>query len=366
MTPAAAYVAWGASSFHRCGLDTAGGGALLSWPMKTNAYLPILFSAALLGTAHAQFVTVGDPGNPNDQDYGPGAFGAVATTYAIGTYEVTLNQYAAFLNAKAAADPFDLYNPAMGTYLNTAGISRTGSSGSYVYGVIGTGTRPVTYVSFYDAMRYANWLGNGGGSGDTETGAYTLLGGTPVPSNGLTVTRNGGATVWVPSENEWYKAAYYQPFAAGGDVDGYWLLPTRTNTLPVSNSPGAGTNRGNFYDGDFAVTQSGSYSGTQNYLTPVGAYTDSESYYGTYDQGGNATEWNDTIIDGSSRGRRGGSWRYYEPDMRASAQYGGLVPHNEDDDIGFRIATVPEPTVSVSLLLAGGLLIARWKRPSAL
>lgn len=320
---------------------------------------------ALTLPVSAQYVTVGNPGNPYDQNYGgQGAFGAVATPYAIGTYEVTLNQYAAFLNAKAAADPLSLYNPSMASDANTAGISRLGSSGTYTYGLIGTPTQPVTYVSFYDAMRYANWLHNGGGSGSTETGAYTLLGGTAVPSNGLTVTRNGGAQVWVPSENEWYKAAYYQPAAAGGDTDGYWLYPTRTNTVPTNNSPGAGANRGNFYDGDYAVTQSASYSSSQKYLTAVGAYPDSASYYGTYDQGGNVYEWNDTFSS-SSRGLRGGSWSFFEGGLQASSRDSG-VPTSENSTIGFRVATVPEPTVSVSLILAGGLLLARRKRPSVL
>lgn len=83
-------------------------------------------------------MTVGDPGNPNDPvdyDSNPATnFGAVSYTYAIATYEVTLNQYTTFLNAVAATDTFTLYNTNMGTDLNIAGISRTGSSGSYVMG----------------------------------------------------------------------------------------------------------------------------------------------------------------------------------------------------------------------------------------
>jgi len=331
--------------------------------MKTTSLLLASLLALTLPVS-AQYVTVGNPGNPNDQDYGQGAFGAVATTYAIGTYEVTLNQYAAFLNAKAATDTFALYNTSMATDLNIAGISRLGSPGTYTYAVIGTPTRPVTYVSFYDALRYANWLNNGGGSGDTETGAYTLLGGTAVPSNGLTVTRNGGAQVWVPSLNEWYKAAYYQPAANGGDADGYWLYPTRTNMVHTNNSPGAGANRGNFFDNDYATTQSALYNPSQNYLTEVGAYTDSASYYGTYDQGGSVFEWNDTI-NFSAAGLRGGSWHSDEGYLQASASY-DFAPEYEDLDIGFRVASVPEPTVSVSLILAGGLLLSRRKRPSAL
>ncbi len=136
--------------------------------------------------------------------------------YLIGTYEVTNAQYAEFLNAKAASDPLGLYNTSMGdpstnsTFVGHGGITRSGSSGSYSYSAIaGRGDMPVNYVSFYDSLRFANWLNNGQGSGDTETGAYTLLGGTAAPSNGMTVTRNAGATIFLTSENEWYKAAYY-------------------------------------------------------------------------------------------------------------------------------------------------------------
>jgi len=337
--------------------------------MKTKALvlgtLPLVLLAALTLPASAQYVTVGDPGNPNDST----GYGAVATTYAIGTYEVTLNQYAAFLNAKAVTDTFLLYNTNMGTNLNIAGISRTGSSGSYVYGVIGTGTRPVTYVSFYDAMRYANWLNNGGGSGDTETGGYTLLGGTATPSNGLTVARNGGAQVWVPSENEWYKAAYYQPAVAGGDTDGYWLYPTGSNAVPNSrNGSGSDANSGNFYRNDsiangvndgYAVTNSTTYSSSENYLTPVGAFTQADSYYGTFDQGGNVWEWNDTIF-GSSRLLRGGEWFGNESSLRASVRSAD-GPTFEGRYLGFRVATVPEPTSAV-ILSCGALMLLTMRR----
>jgi sulfatase modifying factor 1 len=89
-------------------------------------------------------------------------------------------------------------------------------------------------VSFYDTLRFANWLNNGQGSGDTETGAYTLLGGTQTPSNGTTVTRNPGATIALPSDNEWYKAAYYD--ASSTD---YFLHPTRSNAATACTGRGA-------------------------------------------------------------------------------------------------------------------------------
>jgi formylglycine-generating enzyme required for sulfatase activity len=76
--------------------------------------------------------------------------------YSIGTYEVTNAQYAEFLNAKAASDPLGLYNVFMGA-TSQGGISRTGVSGSFVYTAIpGRENRPVDFVSWYDAVRFAN------------------------------------------------------------------------------------------------------------------------------------------------------------------------------------------------------------------
>ena len=171
--------------------------------------LPSTRAAVVVETA-----LVGDPGNPNSSN----GFGAVTNNYWIGKYEVTLNQYTEFLNAVGATDTYGLYNTSMGTDLNSAGIARSGASGGYTYAVIGSGNRPVTYVSWYDSARFANWLGNGqqtGGqvAGNTETGAYTLTGNT-----GL-IARNAGWTYSLPSENEWYKAAYHQPVSLGGDTD---------------------------------------------------------------------------------------------------------------------------------------------------
>jgi hypothetical protein len=94
------------------------------------------------------------------------------------------------------------------------GIARSGSPGSYTYSATpGRQNKPVNFITPFDAMRFVNWLHNGQGSGSTETGAYTLLGGTPTPSNDL-VERNPGATVFLTSDAEWYKAAYYAGMAA--------------------------------------------------------------------------------------------------------------------------------------------------------
>jgi len=108
-----------------------------------------LGAAALLGSlavsAHAQvtldMVTVGNPGNANDT--GGTNNGAVAYSYQIGKYDVTIGQYTDFLNAVAATDTYSLYNASMATNLNVAGIAQNGSSGSYTYSVIApSGTTP--------------------------------------------------------------------------------------------------------------------------------------------------------------------------------------------------------------------------------
>jgi len=128
-------------------------------------------------------------------------YGGVAKNYRIGTTEVTNAQYAAFLNQKAASDPLALYNTFMGSD-PLGGISQSGVSGSFTYASkTNMGDKPVNYVSWYDSIRFANRLNNGQGTGATETGAYTLLGGTPTPSNGLSITRNVGSTWFLTSED---------------------------------------------------------------------------------------------------------------------------------------------------------------------
>ena len=295
--------------------------------MKTN--IPLLACAAMAAlitsasaTVTMDWVTVGNANN----DPSSTGYGAVDYEYKIGKYEVTNAQYGEFLNAKGQTNSGGIYNTGMAGY----GITQTGSSGSFSYTVNGTlANRPVVYVSWFDAARFANWMMNGQGSSDMESGAYTLAGAT----SGI-ITANIGAQVYLPSENEWHKAAYY-------------------NAANASHSP--------FPNGQNTIsTADMNYIYSVGSSTDVGTYISAPSAYGTFDQGGNVWEWTDSVI-GSSRGISGGAWNSDAINLSIIYHY-YIVPTSESYDLGFRIASVPEPTSMFMTIFAGGMMLIRRKR----
>jgi formylglycine-generating enzyme len=344
--------------------------------MKTSSLVAFLFLAFVSaaqanvfnmpsGQTSLQTVPVGNPGNAPDTAVmttdGTTGYGSVGYNYSIGKYDVTVGQYTAFLNAVAATDIYDLYYARMATDLNIAGISRSGSFGSYTYSVIGSPNHPITYVSWGNAARFANWLYNGQPNGGetlstTEDGSYYLNGATTDTALSA-VTRKCTATWVIPTENEWYKAAYYNPVN-----NSYFQYPTSSDTVPTSAPPGSTPNAGNFFDDNFnfAVTGSPSLNSNQNYLTDVGAYTASASPYGTFDQSGDVWQWNDTLIGGSLRVFRGGSWEFYS-NYLASSYRDGRNPDAVFEDLGFRVALVPEPSTLVLAVLAV-LIVSLFRR----
>jgi len=296
--------------------------------IRTTLVVSIAASASAVTMA---WTPIGNPGNGADST----GFGAVGYAYRIGTYEVTNAQYAELLNAKASSDPLGLYNT------NMAGIARSGVSGNYTYSLVaGREEVPVNYVSFFDAARFANWMNNGQGSGDTESGTYTLSNGSPPD-----VTRNVGATVFLPSEDEWYKAAYYNPSTVG-----YFDFPAGSNSPSICSTPTATANRSNC---DHAVGG----------LTLKGSYTGSASPYGTYDQGGNVREWNESLNGASGRGQRGGDFDS-DPFTFHAGVRGGALPGYEDSASGFRLVLIPEPSTGL-LVLAGLLALSARRRASS-
>ena len=68
------------------------------------------------------------------------------------------------------------------------------------------------------------------------------------------------ARYWIPTENEWYKAAYYDP-SPQGPADHYWLYPWRSDQ--VDGRPA------NFYNGTYTVTGRSKIDASYTYLTDV-------------------------------------------------------------------------------------------------
>ena len=293
------------------------------------------------------WVPVGNPGNANDPATG-NLYGGVGYNYRIDKYDVTNSQYVEFLNAKdpTGANALGLYNSNMSN-ATFGGISfnNLNPAGSMYTVISDRGNHPANYTTWYNAIRFANWLDNGQGNGDTESGAYTLLGGTPTPSNGLSITRSAGASVFLPSESEWYKAAYYDPGSSS-----YFLYPTSSSSVPTASGSTPLANHANFRPGG------------PNNLTDVGAYSGTTSPYGAFDMGGDVYQWNEALISGSFRGLRGGSYNFSSTNLRSSNRDSNDPTNESDSVVGFRVASTPEPSTGVLAVVACGLMWAIRKR----
>ncbi|HLB34277.1 MAG TPA: SUMF1/EgtB/PvdO family nonheme iron enzyme [Chthoniobacterales bacterium] len=295
------------------------------------------------------FVTVGHPNNKADVSTG---YGAVPYVFSIGTYDVTALQYCAFLNAVARhSDPYGLYHRGMSFDSEVAVIKCLGEEVNHNYVPIqGREELPITFVTLYAAARFCNWLHNGQpigeeGDGTTETGAYTLNG----TLNGVLV-RNEDANYFIPNENEWYKAAYY-------DAEGksYYAFPNRSSWSPKNNhnliTPY--NNEANYagFDGGEEDMQ---------HLTPVGFFSTTMSPYGAFDMGGNVAQWTETNKGSEVEPLftiRGGSWK-------SCSTWGGGTndlektvashadPQQAKNTIGFRVAKAGASETSSRVLSA--------------
>lgn len=313
------------------------------------ALAALLFAAPVHAEVTFEWVTVGDPENACDTQF-DGCFGSVAVPYRIAKHEVTNAQYAEFLNAVASdSDPNGLYNPSMGNATSwQGGIERTLLPGPGIFEYVpiaGRENLPVGLVSFADAARFANWLHNGQPTGlqnstTTEDGAYTFT------SESIVGPRNPGATIVLPSEDEWYKAAYYD---TGAQV--YFDYPVSSDTETVCSAPTSIANRANC-----STPASGDFSNVGAYdMSAPGAGPGSPGPNGTYDQGGNAYEWTETPVPGipQSRVLRGGS--YWVGSLNANSWTQHPLQLDNNKDFGFRVAG-PVPAMAVPTLSYFGLV----------
>ena len=289
--------------------------------------LPTQLAADTFGSGANQFdvdfVPTGNPGNPADTTGAPNPAGSVPYRYRMGTYEVSRDMITKANNAGSLG-------------ITMADMTSYGGNGA---------NRPATGVSWYEAAALVNWL-------NASTGhqpAYNLSGaslslwpsGDAWQAGGQNLFRHKDAYYFLPSENEWYKAAYYSP----GGV--YYDYPTGRSELPVAVA--SGTTPGT------AVFEQPLPQGPADIANAGGL-----SPYGTMGQGGNVWEWQESAFDGvndstvEGRGVRGAGWD-------ASAYFVGsynrlspaLGPSDEWNGLGFRVAAVPEP--SPGALVAVGL-----------
>lgn len=281
-----------------------------------------------------EFVTVGNPGNAADTTGAPNPAGAVNYTYRIGKYEISRN----FAQ--------------MGITAGNLGL--TYSSASIAAG-------PVIGFSWNEAARFVNWLNTSKGyqaAYKFTTNGYndniTLWGAGEY--NGNNQFRHKDAVYFLPSIDEWYKAAYYDPTRNSG-LGGYWDYANQSNGLPTAVT--GGTAAGTAVYGQSSFTPAS--------VTNAGGL----SFYGTMAQNGNAWDLLETAKDGinndpaESRGIRGGKVSYGSG-LAANDYPFGNLPTQESSDVTFRVAMVPEPSAAALLGLgAGGVFALRGLRRKA-
>ncbi len=286
------------------------------------------------------FVDIGNPNNTGDDTGDPYQAGTVPYVYRMGKYEIS-------------RDMITKANTEDSLGITLYDMTPWGGNGA---------DKPATGVNWNEAARFINWLN----TSENFTPAYKFAvqpgeGGYNANANiELWVSgdlgynpenpfRNDQAHYFLPSVDEWYKAAYHDPSGS------YFNYPTGSDTVPTAVASGttAGT----------AVYNQSSSTGPAD-ITLAGGL----SPYGTMGQGGNVLEWEETELDldnnsaGSKRGLRGGNWDFNSNILLASLRY-GYTPTSEGNNAGFRVASIPEPSTAVLLIIgAVGLLVYSRRR----
>ncbi len=280
---------------------------------------PISAHADMFGSGansfEIEFVPIGSPGNRADTSGNPSRAGSVPYVYRMGQYEVS---------EQMIRKANDLGN--LGITLDFRGPDK-----------------PATSVDWFEAARFVNWLNTSSG----HSLAYNFVEvegrpGSPIqlmfalwepgdpeynPTNPF---RSRLTRYALPSADEWYKAAFYDPVA-----DTYYDFATGSNFLPTAVA--SGTTPGT------AVLMQLDSTGPADIFNAGGL-----SPFGTMAQAGNVYEWEETEIDlindtvDGRRGLRGGDWQLTRS-LSSSSAHASLPPNVSIGGVGFRVVAIPEP-----------------------
>jgi formylglycine-generating enzyme len=293
------------------------------------------------------FVTIGNPNNVADTTGAPNPAGSVAYTYNLGKYEVSRKQ-------------IDKANSAGSLGITMYDMSSYGGNGV---------NKPATGINWFEATTYVNWLNTSQGyqaAYKFSGGIFQLWSPTDAGYNANNQIRNSQAKYVIASSNEWYKGAY-------GNPNGSWSkYPNGSDSAPKRVASGTDPNTAVYAEqnGPADITSAGGLSA-----------------YGTMGQGGNVWELNETPYDGinnptsEDREYRGGSWNFYAQYFDSNAEFlassnegypyslvnGSMEPFDSyfppfEASLGFRVASVPEPSTGLLVVLGlSGLLLKRRK-----
>ena len=275
-------------------------------------------SADIFGTGENQFtidfVTISGDTNPTS------GYGIVENDYRMGVYEITNDQWNRFTNE---------YGPVTGSPPEAYDVSRSGA-----------GTMPISAVSWFEAAQFVNWLNTSTShqaaykfTGTQGTGDYTFDVWQPgdIGYDADNPFRNSDAYYFLPTEDEWVKATYWN----GTKIQDY---ATTDGSKPVAGVDAK-------YDN----------------ISPYGPWdvgSGSEELNGTFDMMGNVWEWNESpfgshgYVPDTSRSLRGGAY-WYTAGYLVSFRGIGMVPFIDYIDIGFRVASMPVLTNTQPVANAG-------------
>ncbi len=254
------------------------------------------------------FVPISGSTNPTS------GYGIVNSDYRMGTYEVSNAQFAKF------------------------------ASNSNIYW---TGADvPSNSVSWFEAAQFVNYLNTSTGNPAAYKFSSSTFSVWDVTDTGYDASnpyRNSNAIYFLPTEDEWVKAAYWNG----------------TNIQTWSNA-----STGDLIEGLPNPTKWNYSSSVGN--EPWNATSGVKELNNTYNMMGNVMEWTESpwnsgnYLSDSGRGLRGGSYYYDNYGLALSYRDDVVTPDFEHRAVGFRVASIPEPT-TLLLLGLGGLVLRRVK-----